>query len=129
MGLSPGSLCRSNEAGSAVGQLALRRPASAAVHASDCPERWPASVNQPAGAALAGHTAPGFPPKVLYTTGPVRAAAPVFRPAQTEKELEARRTSHAYLMQQLEQEPWISATLHPPQSDESGLVRERLFGE
>ena len=27
------------------------------------------------------------------------------------------------------QEPWISATLHPPQSDESGLVRERLFGE
>lgn len=62
-------------------------------------------------------------------TGPVRAAAPVFRPAQTEKEIEARRTSHAYLMQQLEQEPWISATLHPPQSDESGLVRERLFGE
>ena len=59
----------------------------------------------------------------------MRAAAPVFRPAQTEKEIEARRTSHAYLMQQLEQEPWISATLHPPQSDESGLVRERLFGE
>eukprot|EP00964_Phaeocystis_antarctica_P123106 scaffold86769_cov50-Phaeocystis_antarctica.AAC.2 len=42
---------------------------------------------------------------------------------------QARRTSHAYLMQQLEQEPWISATLHPPQSDESGLVRERLFGD
>ena len=62
-------------------------------------------------------------------SGPVRAAAPVFRPAQTEKEIEARRTSHAYLMQQLEQEPWISTTLYPPECDESGLVRERLFGE
>ena len=62
-------------------------------------------------------------------TGPRRAAAPLFKPAQTEKEIEARRTSHAYLMQQLEQEPWISTTLYPPESDESGLVRERLFGE
>ena len=59
----------------------------------------------------------------------MRAAAPVFRPAQTEKEIEARRTSHAYLMQQLEQEPWVSATLHPPESSASGVVRERLFGE
>ena len=100
----------------AFGQLALRR--------SGCPERRPASADRPACGALAGHTG-----LVSRRAGPVRAAAPVFRPAQTEKEIEARRTSHAYLMQQLEQEPWISATLHPPQSDESGLVRERLFGE
>ena len=60
--------------------------------------------------------------------GPMRAAAPVFRAAQTEKEIEARRTSHAYLMQQLEQEAWVSATLHPPESESSGVVRERLFG-
>ena len=58
-----------------------------------------------------------------------RAAGPVFRPAQTEKEIEARRSSHAYLMQQLEQEPWVKAQLHTPGSDASGMARERLFGE
>ena len=58
-----------------------------------------------------------------------RAAGPVFRPAQTEKEIEARRSSHAYLMQQLEQEPGVKAQLHTPGSDASGMARERLFGE
>ena len=57
---------------------------------------------------------------------PAKKATPVFRPAATEKEIEARRSSHAYLMEQLEQEPWVTAKLFPPGSDESGMMRERL---
>lgn len=60
------------------------------------------------------------------TTPAKKATGPVFRPAATEKEIEARRSSHAYLMEQLEQEPWVTAKLFPPGSDESGMMRERL---
>jgi hypothetical protein len=79
---------------SAVGQLALRRPASAAVHASDCPERWPASVNQPAGAALAGHTGlvshlKYYTPQVQY--GPRRRCSGLRRPRRSSRR-GARRT-------------------------------------
>ena len=54
--------------------------------------------------------------------------APQFRPAQTEREIEARRSSHAYLVEQREAEPWSAATLHPADSAESHAVRELCFG-
>jgi hypothetical protein len=54
--------------------------------------------------------------------------APLFRPAQTEREMEARKSSHAYLVEQREAEPWSPATLHPPDSPRSLEVRERCFG-
>ena len=60
------------------------------------------------------------------TTPAKKVAGPVFRAAATEKEIEARRSSHAYLMEQLEQEPWVTAKFFPPGSDESGMMRERL---
>ena len=56
------------------------------------------------------------------------AIAPQFRPAQTEREIEARRSSHAYLMEQREAEPWSDATLHEAESDASQAVRQMLFG-
>lgn len=55
-----------------------------------------------------------------------KAAGPVFRPAATEREIEAQRSSHAYHVEQLEKEPWVTAKLYPPDSDESGMMRERL---
>lgn len=54
--------------------------------------------------------------------------APLLRPAQTEREIEARRSSHAYLVEQREAEPWSKATLHAPDSTESIATRERCFG-
>ena len=54
--------------------------------------------------------------------------APLFRPAQTEREIEARRSSHAYLVEQREAEPWSQATLHGPDQPESVAVRDRCFG-
>ena len=48
-------LCR-KQAGSAFGQLALRRLLSAPGHASGCPKPRLASANQPAPAALVGHS-------------------------------------------------------------------------
>ena len=53
--------------------------------------------------------------------------APQFRPAQTEREIEARRSSHAYLMEQRESEPWSDATLHRAESEASHAVRQRVF--
>ena len=88
-------LCR-NQAGSAVGQLALRRPLSAPNHASGCPELRPASANQPLGpcwpaiyrthsrhrhaaARAAGAAAhrrrAGQPGRVRAAPGPARPAA------------------------------------------------------
>lgn len=58
---------------------------------------------------------------------PATAIAPQFRPAQTEREIEARRSSHAFLVEQREAEPWSEATLHAPDSDESRMVRSRCF--
>ena len=52
---------------------------------------------------------------------------PVFRPAQTEKEIEARRNSHAYMVEQQEAEEWSAATLFGANSEESHTVRERMF--
>ena len=51
---------------------------------------------------------------------------PQFRPAQT-GEIEARRSSHAYLMEQRESEPWSNATIHRAESAESQAVRQMLF--
>ena len=53
--------------------------------------------------------------------------APVFRPAQTEREIEARRSSHAYLVEQRDAEPWCDATLHPPDSEASKGARKVLW--
>lgn len=53
--------------------------------------------------------------------------APHFRPAQTEREIEARRSSHAYLVEQREAEPWSTATLHAADSTASTAVREACF--
>ena len=53
--------------------------------------------------------------------------APLFRPAQSEREMEARKSSHAYLVEQREAEPWSSATIHPLDSPCSLEVRERCF--
>ena len=54
--------------------------------------------------------------------------APLFRPAQTEREIEMRRSSHAYLVEQREAEPWSKATLHAPDTNEARAMRERCFG-
>ena len=62
------------------------------------------------------------------TSGGGATVAPHFRPAQTEREIEARRSSHAYLVEQREAEPWSAATLHPADSAESHAVRELCFG-
>ena len=53
--------------------------------------------------------------------------APQFRPAQTEREIEARRSSHAYLVEQREAEPWSDATLHPASSETSRAVCASCF--
>ena len=53
--------------------------------------------------------------------------APHFKPAQTEREIEARRSSHAYLVEQRESEPWSVATLYAADSPESIGVREGCF--
>jgi DNA-directed RNA polymerase-3 subunit RPC5 len=55
------------------------------------------------------------------------AIALQFRPAQTEREIEARRSSHAFLVEQREAEPWSDATLHAADSDASHAVRESIF--
>lgn len=54
--------------------------------------------------------------------------APQFRPAQTEREIEARRSSHAYLMEKREAEPWSNATMYERESEDSRAVREAVFG-
>ena len=45
-----------------------------------------------------------------------------------EREIEARRSSHAYLVEQREAEPWSPAKLHAPDARESLAMRERCFG-
>lgn len=52
----------------------------------------------------------------------------VFKRAETEKELEARRSSHAYFQEQLDAEPWSEARLLPADSGESVQLRSQLFG-
>ena len=59
--------------------------------------------------------------------GGATAIAPQFRPAQTEREIEARRSSHAFLVEQREAEPWSEATMHSAESDASRAVRESCF--
>lgn len=53
--------------------------------------------------------------------------APVFRAAQTEREIEARKSSHAYLLEQRDAEPWRKAILHPPEAPETKETRARCF--
>ena len=55
-------------------------------------------------------------------------ATPLFRPAQTEREIEARRSSHAFLVEEREKEPWSNANVYSPSSSESIAVRRRYFG-
>ena len=54
--------------------------------------------------------------------------AQVFKRAETEKELEARRLSHAYFQEQQEAEPWSDVRLFPADSEESIKLRQQLFG-
>ena len=61
------------------------------------------------------------------TAGGATSVAPQFRPAQTEREIEARRSSHAYLVEQRESEPWSAATLFSAESAESRAVRDACF--
>lgn len=59
--------------------------------------------------------------------GAASAIAPIFRPPQTEREIQARRTSHAYLVEQRDAEPWSKAMMYPADSAGSAAVRERCF--
>jgi hypothetical protein len=61
------------------------------------------------------------------SVAPTISIAPQFRPAQTEREIEARRSSHAFLVEQREAEPWSQATLHPPGSEAAQAVRAKCF--
>ena len=54
--------------------------------------------------------------------------APVFRAALTEREIEMRRNSHAYMVEQQEAEAWSEATLFASESGESSVVRKAVFG-
>jgi len=54
-------------------------------------------------------------------------AVPLLRPAQTEREIEARRSSHAFLVEEREKEPWSAAHLHSPGTPESLAMREHIF--
>jgi hypothetical protein len=53
--------------------------------------------------------------------------APLLRPAQTEREMEARLSSHAYLIEQREAEPWCKATLSLPGSRASQETHRACF--
>mmetsp|Transcript_19280 Transcript_19280/g.28886 ORF Transcript_19280/g.28886 Transcript_19280/m.28886 type:complete len:89 (+) Transcript_19280:1-267(+) len=61
------------------------------------------------------------------SSGAPSSFAPVFRPAQTEKEIEARRNSHAYMIEQQEAEEWSSAKLFAPESVQSRAVCDSIF--
>lgn len=52
---------------------------------------------------------------------------PLFRPAQTEREIEARRSSHAFLVEEREKEPWSQVQLHTPDSDASVSIRDHFW--
>ena len=71
------------------------------------------------------------PPQSGLKTDERQATAPlaqVFKRAETEKELEARRLSHAYFQEQQEAEPWSDVRLFPADSEESIKLRQQLFG-
>ena len=53
--------------------------------------------------------------------------APHFRPAQSEREIEARKNSHQALVDHIATEPWSAATLHRAHSEESRAMREVCF--
>jgi len=53
----------------------------------------------------------------------------LLRPAQTEREIEARKNSHAFLVEEREKEPWSKAHLHSPDTPQSVAMRDRCFGE
>ena len=52
----------------------------------------------------------------------------LLRPAQTEREIEARRSSHAFLVEEREKELWSKAHMHAPESAASVAKREQCFG-
>lgn len=53
---------------------------------------------------------------------------PVFKRAETEKEEEARRSSHAYWLEQRESEPWRQLQLHQEDEADTKEVRRDTFG-
>jgi DNA-directed RNA polymerase-3 subunit RPC5 len=53
---------------------------------------------------------------------------PVFKRAETEKEEEMRRSSHAYWLEQLESEPWRKLQLHQEHEAITSEVRRDTFG-
>jgi DNA-directed RNA polymerase-3 subunit RPC5 len=53
---------------------------------------------------------------------------PVFKRAETEKEEEARRSSHAYWLEQRESEPWLKLQLHDQTDPATDEVRRDTFG-
>mmetsp|Transcript_46713 Transcript_46713/g.77308 ORF Transcript_46713/g.77308 Transcript_46713/m.77308 type:complete len:238 (-) Transcript_46713:152-865(-) len=58
----------------------------------------------------------------------VSRIAPILKRAETEREREARRSSHAYLMEQREAEPWRSAMLISEDKASTIELRNDLFG-
>mmetsp|Transcript_7584 Transcript_7584/g.23623 ORF Transcript_7584/g.23623 Transcript_7584/m.23623 type:complete len:245 (-) Transcript_7584:158-892(-) len=60
--------------------------------------------------------------------GEATSVLPVFKRAETEKEEEARRTSHAYWLQQREAEPWRKVIMHEEGDLETNLIRSSVFG-
>jgi len=80
-------------------------------------------------AAPASASAPSAADKGGASSAEVaQAIAPIFRLAESEKELEARRASHAYLVEQREAEPWSDVRLHGEHDKESIGMRQSIFG-
>lgn len=52
----------------------------------------------------------------------------LLRPAQTEREIEARRSSHAFLVEEREKEPWSTARMHTPDAPAAVAMRQHCFG-
>ena len=52
----------------------------------------------------------------------------LLRPAQTEREIEARRSSHAFLVEEREKEPWSTARMHSPDAPAAVAMRQHCFG-
>ncbi len=53
--------------------------------------------------------------------------APVFQRAETEREEAARRSSHAFWLEQKRSEPWCDATFLPDLSERATAHREQIF--
>ena len=60
--------------------------------------------------------------------GSEESVMPVFKRAETEKEEEARRSSHAYWLAQREAEPWRELRMHGGGDAATVEVRRQMFG-